>query len=144
MGSSRAPRSVSGQGFLRSGPGLRSGGFPRLFSLTRGFPWRKDRRVIFHPVKSDTLLMVMTCRTHRRIESPELWMPERNEYDTKFVRVLADAPPTKKHPQSVSELSIVQQRKKLFKDLVKGGNETQTLSYINICIYIYEYIYMYT
>jgi hypothetical protein len=31
--------------------------------------------------------------------------------------------PTKKHPESVSELSIVEQRKKFFKDLVKGGNE---------------------
>jgi hypothetical protein len=36
--------------------------------------------------------------------------------------------PTKEHPQVVSELSIVQQRKKNFKDLVKCGNETQTLS----------------
>jgi hypothetical protein len=42
-----------------------------------------------------------------RTDSPELWMPERNEEDTKFVRVLTDAPPTKKHPQVVSELSIV-------------------------------------
>jgi hypothetical protein len=31
-------------------------------------------------------------------DSPELWMPERNEEDTKFVRVLTDAPPTKKDP----------------------------------------------
>jgi hypothetical protein len=28
----------------------------------------------------------------------------------------------------VSELAIVQQRKNLFRDLVKGGNQTQTLS----------------
>ena len=61
-------------------------------------------------------------------DSPDLWMSERNEVDTMFERVLRDAIPSKKHPESVSELSIVQQRKKLFKDLVKGGNETQTLS----------------
>ena len=40
-------------------------------------------------------------------DSPELWMPERNEDDTKFVRALADAPPTKRNPETVSELSIV-------------------------------------
>jgi hypothetical protein len=51
-------------------------------------------------------------------DSQDLWMSERNEEDNKFERVLADAPPTKKHPQVVSELSIVQQRKKFFKDLV--------------------------
>jgi hypothetical protein len=61
-------------------------------------------------------------------DSPDLWLPERNETDTMFERVLRDAIPCKKHPQAVSELSIVQQRKNLFKDLVKGGNETLTLS----------------
>ena len=61
-------------------------------------------------------------------DSPDLWMPERNEEDTMFERSLRDVIPTKKHPESVSELSIVQQRKKLFKDLVKGCNETLTLS----------------
>ena len=55
-------------------------------------------------------------------------MPERNEEDTKFVRASTDAIPTKKHPQPASELSILQQRKKLFKELVKGGLDTQTLS----------------
>ncbi len=45
-----------------------------------------------------------------------------------FERGLTDVIPTQKHPETVSELSIVQQRKKLFKDVVKGGNETQTLS----------------
>ena len=61
-------------------------------------------------------------------DSPDLWMPERNDDDTMFERALTDGIPTKKHPQVVSELSIVEQRKKLFKDVVKGGNETQTLS----------------
>jgi hypothetical protein len=61
-------------------------------------------------------------------DSPDLWMPERNEEDTMFERALRDVIPTKKHPEAVSELSIVQQRKKLFKDLAKGGNETLTLS----------------
>jgi hypothetical protein len=61
-------------------------------------------------------------------DSPDLWMPERNEEDTMFERALNDSIPTKKHPQTVSELSIGQQRKNLFKDLVKGGNETLTLS----------------
>ena len=44
-------------------------------------------------------------------DSPDLWMPDRNEEDTMFERVLRDAIPTKKHPQVVSELSIVEQRK---------------------------------
>lgn len=61
-------------------------------------------------------------------DTPDLWMPERNEKDTKFVRPSTDAIPTKKHPQPASELSIVQRRKKLFKELVKGGLDTQTLS----------------
>ena len=55
-------------------------------------------------------------------------MPERNEEDNKFVRTSADTIPTKKHPQPASEQSIVQQRKKIFKELVKGGMDTQTLS----------------
>ena len=61
-------------------------------------------------------------------DSADLWLPERNEEDTMFERALTDAIPTKKRPQSVSELAIVQQRKNLFRDLVKGGNQTQTLS----------------
>ena len=40
-------------------------------------------------------------------------MPERNEEDTMFERTSAVAIPTKKHPQTVSELSIVQQSKYL-------------------------------
>ena len=51
-------------------------------------------------------------------DSPDLWMSERNETDTMFERALRDAIPSKKHPETVSELSIVQQRKKFFKDLV--------------------------
>ena len=38
-------------------------------------------------------------------DNPDLWMPERNEKDTKFVRPSTDAIPTKKHPQPASELS---------------------------------------
>jgi hypothetical protein len=30
-------------------------------------------------------------------DTPGLWMPERNEDDTKFVRTFGDAIPTKKH-----------------------------------------------
>ena len=58
-------------------------------------------------------------------------MPERNEEDTKFVRASGEAIPTKKHPQTVSEQSIVQQWKNLFKELVKGGMDTQTLSLVD-------------
>ena len=61
-------------------------------------------------------------------DSPDLWMPERNEEDTMFERSLDDSIPTKKHPQTVSELSIGQQRKNLFKDMLRGGMETQTSS----------------
>ena len=57
-----------------------------------------------------------------------VWIPERNEEDTKFVRVSDETIPTKKHPETVSEQSIVQQRKNIFKELVKGGMDTQTLS----------------
>ena len=59
---------------------------------------------------------------------PELWMPDRNNEDTKFVRGKGDAIPTKKCPQTASEVSIVQDRKQLFKDMVRGGMETQTSS----------------
>ena len=55
-------------------------------------------------------------------------MIERNEEDIKCVRVSTDAISTKNHPESVSELSIVEQRKNLFKELVKDGLDTQTLS----------------
>ena len=50
--------------------------------------------------------------------------PDRNDEDTKFVRGKGDAIPTKKYPEAASELSIVQERKKLFKDMVRGGMET--------------------
>ena len=74
-----------------------------------------------------TSLMIMMTRTPRRI--PHIYGCQRNEEDTKFVRTLVDAIPTKKHPQPVSEQSlIVQHRKKIFKELVKGGMDTQTLS----------------
>ena len=61
-------------------------------------------------------------------DTPDLWIPERNEEDTKFVRASGETIPTKKHPKTVLEQSIVQQRKNLFKELVKGGMDTQTLS----------------
>ena len=40
-------------------------------------------------------------------DSPDLWMPERNEEDTMFERALRDVIPTKRNPEAVSELSIV-------------------------------------
>ena len=40
-------------------------------------------------------------------DSPDLKIPERNEEDTMFERSLTDPIPTKKHPETVSELSIV-------------------------------------
>jgi len=43
------------------------------------------------------------------------------------VRATGDAIPTKKR-QTESQLSIVQERKKIFKDLLRGGMETQTSS----------------
>ena len=61
-------------------------------------------------------------------DTPELWMPDRNDEDAKFVRGKRDDIPTKKYPQTASELSIVQERKKFFKDLLRGGMETQTSS----------------
>jgi hypothetical protein len=60
-------------------------------------------------------------------DTPELWMPDRNDDDTNFVRGNRDAIPTKKYSQAASEV-IVQERKKLFKDMVRGGMETQTSS----------------
>ena len=45
-------------------------------------------------------------------------MSQRNGDDTMFERGLTDVIPTQKHPETVSELSIVQQRKKLFKDWI--------------------------
>jgi hypothetical protein len=40
-------------------------------------------------------------------DSPDLWLPERNETDTMFERALRDVIPCKKHPETVLELSIV-------------------------------------
>jgi hypothetical protein len=45
----------------------------------------------------------------------EEWIPERNDDDTIFERGLTDTIPTKKHPEIVSELLIVPQRKNIFK-----------------------------
>ena len=59
---------------------------------------------------------------------PDVWMSGRNEKDIKFVRVSTDAIPTKKNPEPTSEQWIVQRWKKLFKELVKGGLDTQTSS----------------
>jgi hypothetical protein len=36
-------------------------------------------------------------------DTPELWIPERYEEDTKFERASADVIPTKRHPQSLSQ-----------------------------------------
>jgi hypothetical protein len=60
-------------------------------------------------------------------DTTELWMPGRNDEDTKFVREKGDAIPTKKYPQTASEV-IVQERKKFFKGMLRGGMETQTSS----------------
>ena len=38
-------------------------------------------------------------------DTPDLWMPERNEEDTKFVRGSGESIPTKKHPQTVTKSS---------------------------------------
>ena len=59
------------------------------------------------------------------VDTPDLWMSERNEEDTKFERGSVDTIPTKRNPQSVSGQVIVQQRKKIFKDLVKGPDGKQ-------------------
>jgi len=72
------------------------------------------------------MMMTWSLREDSPTDTTELWMPERNEEDIKFERASTDTIPTKKHPQSVSQQSIVQQRKKTFKDLVRGGIETQT------------------
>ena len=63
-------------------------------------------------------------------DTTELWMSDRNDEDTKFVRAKTDAIPTKKYPESSSEVSIVQEslRKRIFKDMLRGGMETQTSS----------------
>ena len=53
-------------------------------------------------------------------DTPELWMPDRNDGDTQFVRAKGEVIPTKKHPQVESQLSIVQDRKQIFKDMVRG------------------------
>ncbi len=36
-----------------------------------------------------------------------LWMPDRNDEDTKFVRAKGDDIPTKKYPQAASEVSLM-------------------------------------
>jgi hypothetical protein len=38
-------------------------------------------------------------------DTSELWMPDRNDEDTKFVRAKGDAIPTKKYPQAQDMIS---------------------------------------
>jgi hypothetical protein len=39
-------------------------------------------------------------------DTTELWMTDRNDEDTKFVRAKTDDIPTKKYPESSSEVSL--------------------------------------
>ena len=75
----------------RSGPGLRSGG-SRDLDLRPG-PDRSISRPGFF-------------LSHSPTDTPGLWMSERNEDDTKFVRAFGDDIPTKKRAEAASELSI--------------------------------------
>jgi hypothetical protein len=55
-------------------------------------------------------------------DSQDIWNPERNEADTMFERALGDDIPTRNTRRQCRNFRL--QRKKFFKDLVKGGNET--------------------
>ena len=57
-----------------------------------------------------------------RTDSQDIWKPERNEGDTMFERGLGDVIPTRSTRRQCRNFRL--QRKKVFKDLVKGGNET--------------------
>jgi hypothetical protein len=64
-------------------------------------------------------------------DTTELWMPDRNDEDTKFVRAKGDAIPTKKYPQVASEVCDCSGEEKAFQRYaqgVRGGMETQTSS----------------
>ena len=62
-------------------------------------------------------------------DTAEIWMTDRNDEDTKFVRAKGDDIPTKKYPQAASEVSMVQERKKFFEGYAQGGyGDTDFLS----------------
>ena len=65
--------------------------------------------------------------------TPDVWMTERNEKDTKFVRVLTDAIPNKKHQWRQCRNSRLFKRGKIFQRTGEGwyghtGCDWQTLS----------------
>jgi hypothetical protein len=47
-------------------------------------------------------------------DAPDLWMPERNEKDTVFVRATADAIPTQKHPNIYFSLRTLREKRKKY------------------------------
>ena len=69
---------------------------------------------MLHPMNNDTLLMMMTDIEDSPTDNPDLWMSERNEEDTNFVRTSTDSIPTKRNPPPGSEQEIVQQRNFFF------------------------------
>jgi hypothetical protein len=77
-------------------------------------------------------------------DTPVVWMSERNDQDTKFVRAFEDDIPTQNHPQTASKpwLSIVQERNIIVQERIYVY--IYTYGYIHIYIYIYMiYVYLY-
>jgi hypothetical protein len=91
-------------------------------------PWRKDR---LRDSSSDEERVLIEDEDMKDAptDTSGLWMPEKNEDDTKFVRDFGDDIPTKKCAQAESEL-IVQERKQIFKDLV---NMYTYMIYVYVC-----------
>jgi hypothetical protein len=53
-------------------------------------------------------------------DTPEFWMSDRDEEDKKFVRGKGDAIPTKKRPQTESQLSICSREETVFQRSGQG------------------------
>ena len=117
---------MSGKPQVRSG--LRSG-VPEKTQVRSGLRSGRPRDLDLRPGPDRSIFGPASFLCGEMEEDQE--SPDRNDEDTKFVRGQGHAIPTKKCPQAASEVSIVQDRKKIFKNMVKGGMETQTSSVVD-------------
>ncbi len=67
-------------------------------------------------------------------DTAELWMPDRNDEDTKFVRAKGDAIPTKKYPQAVSKCHCSGEEKSFQRYTQGGYGDTDFLSHRRVLV----------
>ena len=82
-------------------------------------------------------------------DTPEFWIPDRNDDDANFVRGKRDSIPTKKYPEVVSEVTIdCSREEKVFQRYGQGWyGDTDFVSRRQVlvrlwCVYVHTYIHM--